>query len=73
MRDVEVSPINLATTMEHAFNVHFGIHHAFLTKIRDIKEKVQRKWHVGVNKTKAIRIRCAVIDMVDGSFLENYN
>ena len=41
-------------------------------KVKDIKEKVQKKWNVGVNKTKAIRARFAARDMVDGSFLGDY-
>ncbi|XP_058755786.1 uncharacterized protein LOC131629000 [Vicia villosa] len=41
-------------------------------KLKDIKEKVQKKWNVGVNKTKAIRARFAARDMVDGSFLGDY-
>ncbi|CAL5192353.1 unnamed protein product [Lathyrus oleraceus] len=41
-------------------------------KLNDIKEKVQKKWNVGVNKTKTIRVRLAVRDMVYGSFLGNY-
>lgn len=41
-------------------------------KIRDIKEKAQRKWNVSVNKTKAVRARCAARGWVDGSFLEQY-
>ncbi|XP_058741791.1 uncharacterized protein LOC131614186 [Vicia villosa] len=41
-------------------------------KLKDIKEKVQKKWNVGVNKTKAIRARFAAKDMVDGSFLGDY-
>ena len=40
-------------------------------KIKDIKEKVHKKWNMGVNKTKAIRARFAARDMVDGSFLGN--
>lgn len=38
-------------------------------KIKDIKEKSQRKWNVDVNKTKADRARCAARRMVGGSFL----
>ncbi|XP_058761190.1 uncharacterized protein LOC131634538 [Vicia villosa] len=41
-------------------------------KIKDIKAKAQRKWNVGVNKTKAIRARFKARDMVDGSFLGDY-
>lgn len=41
-------------------------------KIRDIKEKVQRKWNVGVNKTKVVMARCAARGLVDGFFLEQY-
>ncbi|XP_058776132.1 uncharacterized protein LOC131650439 [Vicia villosa] len=41
-------------------------------KLKDIKEKAQKKWIVGVNKTKAIRAKFATRDMVDGSFLGNY-
>ncbi|XP_058726261.1 uncharacterized protein LOC131597588 [Vicia villosa] len=41
-------------------------------KLKDIKEKAQKKWNVGVNKTKAIRARFAARDMVDGSFLGDY-
>ncbi|XP_058742412.1 uncharacterized protein LOC131614892 [Vicia villosa] len=41
-------------------------------KLKDIKEKVQKRWNVGVNKTKAIRDRFAARDMVDGSFLGDY-
>lgn len=41
-------------------------------KIKDIKEKAQKKWNVGANKTKAIRARFASRDMVDGSFLGDY-
>lgn len=41
-------------------------------KIRDIKEKAQRKWNVGVSKTKVVRDRCAARGLVDGSFLEQY-
>lgn len=41
-------------------------------KIKDIKEKVQRKWNVWVNKTKAIKARFAVKYVVDGSFLRDY-
>lgn len=37
-------------------------------KIKDIKEKAQRKWNVGVNKTKAIMARFTTRDMVNGSF-----
>lgn len=39
-------------------------------KINDIKEKVQSKWNVGINKTKAKRARFSTKDMVDGSFLD---
>ncbi|XP_058759791.1 uncharacterized protein LOC131633092 [Vicia villosa] len=41
-------------------------------KIKDIKAKAQRKWNVGVNKTKAIRARFKDRDMVDGSLLGGY-
>ncbi|XP_050915594.1 uncharacterized protein LOC127130666 [Lathyrus oleraceus] len=41
-------------------------------KIRDIKEKAQRKLNVGVSKTKAISVRCATRGLVDVSFLEQY-
>ncbi|XP_058734332.1 uncharacterized protein LOC131606064 [Vicia villosa] len=41
-------------------------------KIKDIKAKTQRKWNVGVNKTKAIRARFKARDMVDGYFLGDY-
>lgn len=41
-------------------------------KIRDIKEKSQRKWNIGVNKTKTIRSRFVARDMMDGSFLGDY-
>ncbi|XP_058742069.1 uncharacterized protein LOC131614513 [Vicia villosa] len=41
-------------------------------KIKDIKAKAQKKWNVGVNKTKAIRARVKARDMVDGSFLGDY-
>ncbi|XP_058774237.1 uncharacterized protein LOC131648501 [Vicia villosa] len=38
-------------------------------KLKDIKEEVQKKSNVGVNKTKTIRARFVARDMVDGSFL----
>ncbi|XP_058765013.1 uncharacterized protein LOC131638472 [Vicia villosa] len=41
-------------------------------KIKDIEAKAQKKWNVGVNKTKAIRARVKARDMVDGSFLGDY-
>lgn len=41
-------------------------------KIRDIKQKAQRKWNVGVNKTKTVRVRCVAKGLVDGFFLEHY-
>ncbi|XP_058778388.1 uncharacterized protein LOC131652524 [Vicia villosa] len=41
-------------------------------KIKDIKVKAQRKWNMGVNKTKAIRVVFRARDMVDGSFLGDY-
>lgn len=42
-------------------------------KIKDIKEKTQkRKWNVGVNKTKAIKIRFVAKDMIDSFFVRNY-
>ncbi|XP_058733971.1 uncharacterized protein LOC131605655 [Vicia villosa] len=41
-------------------------------KIKDLKAKAQRKWNVGVNKTKAIRARFKARDMVDRSFLGDY-
>lgn len=37
--------------------------------IKDIKDKAQRKWNVGVSKTKEISARFAARDTVDGSFL----
>lgn len=40
--------------------------------IKYIKEKVQRKWNVWVNKTNEIRAWFAGRDMVDGSFLVGY-
>lgn len=41
-------------------------------KIKDIKKKAQKKWNVGVNKTKAIRSRFGSRDMVSSSFLGDY-
>lgn len=41
-------------------------------KIKDIKKNSQRKWNVGVNKTKVIRGRFATRDMFDGSLLGGY-
>lgn len=38
-------------------------------KIKDIKEKAQRKWNVMVNKTKSIREIFAASNMVYGLFL----
>lgn len=33
-------------------------------KIKDTKEKAQRKWNVGVNKTKTINVKFADRDIV---------
>lgn len=41
-------------------------------KIKDIKEKAQRKWNVGDNNTKEIMATFAARDMVDGSFIGDY-
>lgn len=38
-------------------------------KIRDIKEKTQRKWNARVNKRMIVRARSAAKDMVDAPFL----
>ncbi|XP_058742290.1 uncharacterized protein LOC131614751 [Vicia villosa] len=36
-------------------------------KIKDINAKAQKRWNMGINKTKAIRERFKARDMVDGS------
>lgn len=41
-------------------------------KIRDIKEKTQRKWNAGVNKTKTVRAMCVARGLINGFFLEQY-
>ncbi|XP_027191068.1 uncharacterized protein [Cicer arietinum] len=41
-------------------------------KITDISNKVHKKWNVGVSKINAFRARRVAIDMVDGSFREEY-
>ncbi|XP_073226373.1 uncharacterized protein [Cicer arietinum] len=41
-------------------------------KITDISNKVHQKWNVGMSKMKAFRARRVAIDMVDGSFKEQY-
>ncbi|XP_004496851.1 uncharacterized protein [Cicer arietinum] len=41
-------------------------------KITDISNKVHQKWNAGVSKMKAFRARRVAIDMVDGSFIEQY-
>nr|XP_027191059.1 uncharacterized protein LOC101498519 [Cicer arietinum] len=41
-------------------------------KITDISNKVHQKWNAGVSKMKAFRARRVAIDMVDGSFREQY-
>lgn len=41
-------------------------------KLTDIMEKKKQKWNVGINKTLAYRVKSLVVDIVDGSFREQY-
>lgn len=40
--------------------------------IKDIKKNTQKKWNIWVNKTKAIRARFIVRDMVNDFFLGDH-
>lgn len=39
-------------------------------KIKEVKEKSQRKWNIGINDVKVISSKCTSRDMVNGPFLE---
>ncbi|XP_058783844.1 uncharacterized protein LOC131658582 [Vicia villosa] len=41
-------------------------------RLADIMEKTQQKWNVGINRTLAYRAKTKAIDIVDGSFREQY-
>ncbi|XP_058726169.1 uncharacterized protein LOC131597489 [Vicia villosa] len=41
-------------------------------KLRDIMEKTKQKWNVGINKTLAYRAKSIAVDIVDGSFRDQY-
>lgn len=62
--------VNMMTTKWLSKRIQNSLKDSLKMKIKGIKEKYQRKWHVGVNKTKTVRARCASKGMVDGFFLE---
>ncbi|CAL5201094.1 unnamed protein product [Lathyrus oleraceus] len=41
-------------------------------KLSDIMEKTHEKWNVGINKTLTYRAKTFYVDIVDGSFREQY-
>lgn len=41
-------------------------------RLEDIMNKTKRKWGIGISKTKAYKARSYAIDLVDGSFRDQY-
>ncbi|WVZ16927.1 hypothetical protein V8G54_009909 [Vigna mungo] len=41
-------------------------------KVGEIRDKISRKWNVGVSRSMAFREKCIASDHVDGSFKEQY-
>lgn len=61
--------VKMLTTKWLSRMLHNSLKDNLNMKIRDIKEKTQRKWNARVNKRMIVRARFAAKDMVDAPFL----
>lgn len=53
-------------------NIQSNVRESPNLKLSDIMEKTHEKWNVGINKTLAYRAKTLVVDIMDGSFMEQY-